>query len=71
MYVSTINPFYATRFQRSVSKPNRGGQEPIYARLPRAPINGSPVPHRSSFIPGLHDVCMVFEKSQHQKGARP
>ena len=25
--------------------------------------------YRSSFIPGLHDVCMVFERCRHQKGA--
>ena len=27
--------------------------------------------YRSSFIPGLHDVCMVFEKGQDEKGGRP
>jgi SAM-dependent methyltransferase len=24
--------------------------------------------YRTSFIPGLHDVCMVFERCRHQKG---
>jgi hypothetical protein len=26
--------------------------------------------YRSSFIPGLHDVCMVFEKPAQDKEAR-
>jgi hypothetical protein len=45
---STINPFYATRtvraeLQQSQLSPNR-----VYARLPLAPVNASPVPHLTS-----------------------
>ncbi|QVL31638.1 hypothetical protein KIH39_22770 [Telmatocola sphagniphila] len=41
-----INPFYAARNQRTgVPSPSL---EPIYARLPRAPRNASPVPHLTS-----------------------
>jgi hypothetical protein len=48
-YATTpINPFYAARLRRSspVRTPEPDG--PIYARLPRAPITGSPVPHLTS-----------------------
>src|SRR5271155_2545112 len=48
-YTSTsINPHYAARLRRSspVRTPEPDG--PIYARLPRAPITGSPVPHLTS-----------------------
>jgi hypothetical protein len=47
---ATINPFYALRRNR----PNRvapraeGRDQPLYARLPRAPRNASPVPHLTS-----------------------
>ncbi len=103
----TINPLYAARMARTAHQPSARRQNvPVYARLPLAPVNASPVPHltslyhfhrageygdrsypgncggkltdiirfshgasssrkiyRSSFIPGLHDVCMVFEKA--------
>ncbi|MBX9791388.1 MAG: hypothetical protein K2Y37_20905 [Pirellulales bacterium] len=43
-----INPFFAARMGRpDVSRAPRR-QEPAYARLPRAPINASPVPHLTS-----------------------
>jgi hypothetical protein len=43
-----INPFYAAR-QRRVA-PARQDEPPktLYARLPRAPVTGSPVPHLTS-----------------------
>lgn len=42
-----INPFYAARTQQATIA--RGEPEqPVYARLPRAPKNASPVPHLTS-----------------------
>lgn len=45
------NPFYAARNHRA-QKPHltteRQASGPVYAKLPRAPINGSPVPHLTS-----------------------
>jgi hypothetical protein len=49
-----INPFYAARLTRvaPVLRPQpeqrREPDRPVYARLPRAPRNGSPVPHLTS-----------------------
>lgn len=43
---TTINPFYAARNQRLSSRATASPQ--MYAKLPRAPINGSPVPHLTS-----------------------
>src|SRR5690348_1875728 len=48
MTLRAINPFYAARFKRQVSKPQAEPYRPVYARLPRAPINASPVPHLTS-----------------------
>lgn len=48
---TAINPFYATRRapRHRTQKPGHGTRpEPIYARLPRAPITASPVPHLTS-----------------------
>src|SRR5271166_1127816 len=49
---SIINPFFAARFNRIVPalqpKPRHEPEQAIYARLPRAPKNGSPVPHLTS-----------------------
>jgi hypothetical protein len=47
MHSSTINPFYASRFTTLLpqEEPARTSR---YARLPRAPINASPVPHLTS-----------------------
>lgn len=42
------NPFYAARTQRAAPVPKEPFQQPVYAKLPRAPINGSPVPHLTS-----------------------
>lgn len=46
MHSIVINPFYAAR-TRWVLPPRRL-DEPVYAKLPRAPINASPVPHLTS-----------------------
>ena len=45
--IASTNPFYASRLKRAAPRteePNR----PIYARLPLAPRNASPVPHLTS-----------------------
>jgi len=50
MFQSTsINPFYAARFRQiaAITQPEPE-EQPIYARLPRAPRNASPVPHLTS-----------------------
>jgi hypothetical protein len=44
---STVNPFYARRRNR-VATPAEVHHRPIYARLPLAPRNASPVPHLTS-----------------------
>ena len=45
---TTVNPFYAARQagRRRVKAP--GSKYPVYAKLPLAPINGSPVPELTS-----------------------
>ncbi len=44
-----INPFYASRIRTGAATRNREAyHQPVYARLPRAPKNGSPVPHLTS-----------------------
>jgi hypothetical protein len=52
MNAITINPFYAARFRRVApsTQPQRDDkpEHPLYARLPRAPRNASPVPHLTS-----------------------
>ena len=45
---ATINPFYAARIQRLTPTSQAQPDQPVYARLPRAPITGSPVPHLTS-----------------------
>jgi SAM-dependent methyltransferase len=42
----TINPFYAARMTRFIRP--RQAENPVYARLPLAPRNASPVPHLTS-----------------------
>ena len=44
---SLINPFYARR-QKRVAQSNKARDRPVYARLPLAPRNASPVPHLTS-----------------------
>jgi hypothetical protein len=41
------NPFYANRLKRVAPQPEERDR-PIYARLPLAPRNASPVPHLTS-----------------------
>jgi hypothetical protein len=47
-----INPFFAARFKRVAltpqPQPRHSPETPVYARLPRAPMNASPVPHLTS-----------------------
>jgi hypothetical protein len=49
-----INPFFAARFKRITPTPRRerhpghNSEQPVYAKLPRAPINASPVPGLTS-----------------------
>jgi hypothetical protein len=43
----TANPFYANRLKR-VAPRTEERDRPVYARLPRAPQNASPVPHLTS-----------------------
>src|SRR5277367_1444731 len=45
--IATINPFYASRLKRVASR-NDECDRPVYARLPLAPKNASPVPHLTS-----------------------
>ncbi len=43
----SVNPFFKPHKRVSVS-PDIRPASPLYARLPHAPINGSPVPHLTS-----------------------
>ncbi len=45
---ASINPFYAGRMRRSAMAPAVKTSQPVYAKLPLAPINASPVPHLTS-----------------------
>ena len=42
------NPFYASRIERAVPTRPAEAVGVVYARLPQAPITGSPVPHLTS-----------------------
>jgi hypothetical protein len=44
----TINPFYAARLLRPAASHQSSAEVPRFARLPRAPITASPVPHLTS-----------------------
>ena len=46
--LTTINPLYAARTQRIAPPVSTTESQPIYVKLPRAPINASPVPHLTS-----------------------
>ncbi len=48
MHVSTSNPFYAARVQRVAPVRPEEPPRPVYAKLPAAPVNASPVPHLTS-----------------------
>lgn len=45
---STVNPFYAARLARFPGSPVHRSNEPVYAKLPQAPLNASPVPGLTS-----------------------
>ncbi len=46
--LTSINPFYAARNQRRTPARQEHPNRPVYARLPRAPVTASPVPHLTS-----------------------
>jgi hypothetical protein len=46
--LAAVNPFYAARIRRAAFTPASQRHSPIYAKLPQAPINTSPVPHLTS-----------------------
>ena len=45
---TSINPFYANRHRHPAPVAPEKPDQPVYARLPRAPITASPVPHLTS-----------------------
>lgn len=45
--LANLNPFYAARLSRQAA-PQPEQQRPVYAKLPLAPKNASPVPHLTS-----------------------
>jgi hypothetical protein len=46
--LATINPSYAARFKRFAPSARPEPSQPVYAKLPLAPRNASPVPHLTS-----------------------
>ena len=46
--IASINPFYAARQSGCRTRTEPKPEQPVYARLPQAPITGSPVPHLTS-----------------------
>lgn len=46
--LATINPAYAARFKQFAPSARQAPIQPVYARLPLAPRNASPVPHLTS-----------------------
>jgi hypothetical protein len=46
--LASINPFFATRSKRFALPARPEPSQPVYARLPLAPRNASPVPHLTS-----------------------
>jgi hypothetical protein len=49
MTANPANPFYAARMKSRISEqPIASAARPIYAKLPLAPVNASPVPHLTS-----------------------
>jgi hypothetical protein len=47
-YLSAINPFYQIHHAPSASLPAAQPYKPVYAKLPRIPVNASPVPTLTS-----------------------
>jgi hypothetical protein len=48
MITRTVNPFYSTRHNYVATSQPAHSTQPVYARLPLAPQNASPVPHLTS-----------------------
>lgn len=48
MNLSTINPFFFARSQQPTFRPANEPYQTLWAKLPRAPLNASPVPHLTS-----------------------
>lgn len=48
MQTTAINPFFAARRNRPSRPEQKGQHRPVYAKLPLAPVNASPVPHLTS-----------------------
>lgn len=48
MSTSIVNPFYSVASRRPSGPPDAVAYQPVFARLPRAPLNASPVPHLTS-----------------------
>jgi hypothetical protein len=46
--LAAFDPFYAACISMSPSSAQAGPAKPVYARLPLAPVTGSPVPHLTS-----------------------
>src|SRR5580704_13499477 len=46
--LATINPFFAARRKRFAPSARPQPSQHVYARLPQAPVTGSPVPHLTS-----------------------
>ena len=46
--LAAIDPFYAACLSMAASPAQAEPDKPIYARLPRIPVNASPVPHLTS-----------------------
>src|ERR1700675_5052285 len=46
--LATINPAYAARRKQFAPSARQAPSQPVYARLPLAPRNASPVPHLTS-----------------------
>jgi hypothetical protein len=46
--LAIINPFFAARLNRFAAPAHPEPRQPVYARLPLAPRNASPVPHLTS-----------------------
>lgn len=45
---AVINPFYIARQAKAIRQPQQQAPTPVYVRLPRVPVNASPVPHLTS-----------------------
>ena len=48
MSTASINPFFSASLNRAGAAPMSMERKAVYAKLPVAPINASPVPHLTS-----------------------